>query len=85
MIFCKKDDTLEEVGKKIYFYLRKYIMSPFLKENEEKDDVNLEIEKYMDDEKLELSDEKLYEMIENEYNKVFTKYKAEEEKEKEKN
>ena len=86
MIFCKKDDTLEEVRKKIYFYLRKYILSPFLKENEEKDEVSLEIEKYMDDEKLELSDEKLYEMIENEYNKVFTKYETEEnEEEKEKN
>ena len=85
MIFCKKDDTLEEVRKKIYFYLRKYILSPFLKENEEKDEVSLEIEKYMDDEKLELSDEKLYEMIENEYNKVFTKYETEEnEEEKEK-
>ena len=34
MVFCKKDDTLEEVRKKIYFYLRKYILSPFLKENE---------------------------------------------------
>jgi hypothetical protein len=57
-----------------------------LKENEEKDEVSLEIEKYMDDEKLELSDEKLYEMIENEYNKVFTKYETEEnEEEKEKN
>ena len=86
MIFCKKNDTLEEVRKKIYFYLRKYILSPFLKENEEKDEVSLEIEKYMDDEKLELSDEKLYEMIENEYNKVFTKYETEEnEEEKEKN
>ena len=29
MVFCKKNDTLEEVRKKIYFYLRKYILSPF--------------------------------------------------------
>ena len=39
MVFCKKSDTLEDVRKKIYFYLRKYILSPFLKENEEKDEV----------------------------------------------
>ena len=83
MVFCKKDDTLEEVRKKIYFYLRKYILSPFLKENEEKDEVTLEIEKYMDDEKLELSDEKLYEMIEDEYNKVFKNYGTDGEKEEE--
>ena len=90
MIFCKNNDTLEEVRKKIYFYLRKYILSPFLKENEEKDEISLEIEKYMDDDNNELPDEKIYEMVENEYNKVFKKYdidekSKEEEEEKEKN
>ena len=79
MVFCKKSDTLEDVRKKIYFYLRKYILSPFLKENEEKDEVTLEIEKYMEDNNNELPYEKLYEKVENEYNKVFKKYDSNEE------
>ena len=78
MVFCKKSDTLEDVRKKIYFYLRKYILSPFLKENEEKDEVTLEIEKYMEDNNNELPYEKLYEKVENEYNKVFKKYDSDE-------
>ena len=92
MVFCKKDDTLDDIRKKIYFYLRKYILSPFLKEGEEKDEITLEIEKYMEDKKNELPYEKLYEIVENEYNKVFKKYDSEgkenennEEEEKEKN
>ena len=92
MVFCKKDDTLDDIRKKIYFYLRKYILSPFLKEGEEKDEITLEIEKYMEDKKNELPYEKLYEIVENEYNKVFKKYDYEgkenennEEEEKEKN
>ena len=92
MVFCKKDDTLDDIRKKIYFYLRKYILSPFLKEGEEKDERTLEIEKYMEDKKNELPYEKLYEIVENEYNKVFKKYDSEgkenennEEEEKEKN
>ncbi len=78
MVFCKKSGTLEDVRKKIYFYLRKYILSPFLKENEEKDEVTLEIEKYMEDNNNALPYEKLYEKVENEYNKVFKKYDSDE-------
>ena len=74
MVFCKRDDTLDVVKKKIYFYLRKYILSPLLKDNEEKDEVTLEIEKYLKDENHELPDEKIYELVENEYNEVFKVY-----------
>ena len=81
MVLCKKEDTLEDIRKKIYFYLRKYILSPFIKEGEEKDEVTLEIEKYMDDKNNELPYAQLYEMVENEYNKVFTKFNTDEEKE----
>ena len=80
IIFGKKDMTLDDLRKKIYFNLRKYILSPLLKEDEEKDSVTLEIEKYMNDEKLELEDEKLFELIEKEYQEVF-KTNTEEEKE----
>ena len=71
IIFGKENITLEELRKKIYFNLRKYILSPLLKENEEKDDLTKEIEKYCDDEKLELDDEKLFELIDKEYQEVF--------------
>ena len=81
MVLCKKEDTLEDIRKKIYFYLRKYILSPFIKEGEEKDEVTLEIEKYMEDKNNELPYAQLYEMVENEYNKVFTKFNTDEEKE----
>jgi ubiquitin carboxyl-terminal hydrolase 4/11/15 len=43
MIFDKSDMTVGDLKKKIYFNLRKYILSPFLKDNEEKDNVSLEI------------------------------------------
>ena len=42
-----KDITLDDLRKNI-FYLRKYIWSPLLKENE--DSVTLHIEKYINDE-----------------------------------
>ena len=88
IVLCKPDDTLNDIRKQIYFYLRKYILSPFLKENEEKDEVSFEIEKYMEDKNNELPDDKLYKIIEDEYNKVFKNYnideKSEDEEEKEK-
>ena len=82
MVICHKDHTLNDIKKKIYFYLRKYILSPFLKDNEEKDELSSEIEKYLLDEKNELPDDKIYEKIEEEYNKVFKKYNTDEKEEK---
>ena len=73
MIICKKNETLDDLRKKIYFYLRKYILSPFLKENEEKDKISLEIEKYIEDKNNELPYDKIYKMVESEYNSVFSK------------
>ena len=82
IVFGKNDMTLDDLRKKIYFNLRKYILSPFLKENEKKDSLSLEIEKYIKDEKLELNDEKLLELIEKEYQEVFNNNKKENENEK---
>ena len=79
LIFCKKNMTVNDLKKRIYFNLRKYILSPFLKENEAKDEVSLEIEKYMNDKKFELDDNKLLEMIEKEYEEVFKNNDKEEE------
>ena len=85
IVFGKNDMTIDDLRKKIYFNLRKYILSPLLKENEEKDAMTLEIEKYCNDEKLELEDEKLFEMIDKEYQEVFnSKQEIDEEDEKEK-
>ena len=70
MIICQKEQTLNEIRKKIYYYLRKFILSPFLKNDEEKDRLSLEIEKYLIDKKNELPDDKINKMIEEEYNKV---------------
>ena len=84
IILGKSDMTVGDLKKKIYFNLRKYILSPFLKDNEEKDNVSLEIEKYMQDDKYELDDNKLYELIEKEYQDIFINYKQEDEEEEEK-
>ncbi len=80
MVFAKEEANLDEIRKKIYFYIRRYILSPFLKENEEKDNLTLELDKYIKDEKLELNEDNLIELIEKEYQEVFSV--SEEEKEK---
>ena len=73
MIFGKKNMSIDDIRKKIYFYLRKYILSPFLdlEKNEEIDNLSLEIEKYIEDKKLELNEDKLIELIEKEYQEIF--------------
>ena len=73
MVLLNKEDTFEKLLKNIYFYIRKYILSPFIKENEEKDEISLEIEKYMGDMNNELPDDKLYEIVEKEFNEIFIK------------
>jgi hypothetical protein len=87
IILCNKEDNLDILRKKVYFFIRKYILSPLLKENEEKDDISKEIEKYMSDVNNELPDDKLIEMVTNEYNEIFNKYNngAEQKEENEEN
>ena len=84
MVFTKKAENLKDLRKRVYFYLRKYILSPFLKENEEKDEVSKEIEKYMEDKKNELPDEDLYAIVEKEYSEIFKKCDSEDENKEEK-
>ena len=83
IILCNKEDNLDILRKKVYFFIRKYILSPLLKENEEKDDISKEIEKYMSDVNNELPDDKLIEMVTNEYNEIFNKYNNEAEQKEE--
>ena len=71
IIFCKKNMTVNDLKKRIYLNLRKYILSPFLKENEEKDEISLEIEKIMNDKNFELDDSKIIDIIEKEYQELF--------------
>jgi len=84
MVFTKKAENLKDLRKRVYFYLRKYILSPFLKENEEKDEVSKEIENYIEDKKNELPDEDLYAIVEKEYNEIFKKCDSEDENKNEK-
>ena len=88
MVLLNKNDTFETLLKNIYYYIRKYILSPFIKENEEKDEISLEIEKYMGDMNNELPDDKLYDIVEKEFNEIFIKnnpdIEIKEEKEEEK-
>ena len=84
MVFAKKAENLNDLRKRVYFYLRKYILSPFLKENETKDEVSKEIEKYMEDKKNELPDEELFAIVEKEYNEIFKKCDSIEENKEEK-
>ena len=79
MVFGPKNMNIDTLRKKIYFYIRRYILSPFLEKNEEKDKLSLEIEKYIKDKNLELNEDKLIELMEKEYQEVF---KNEEGKEK---
>ena len=78
MVFLKKNSTLDDLRKEIYIYIRKYILSPFLKENEKKDMLSSEIEKYLEDKTLELNEDKLKELIEKEYEELFPRNEVEE-------
>ena len=81
MIFLKKDMSLDILWKKLYIYIRKYILSPFIQSKGEKDGLSLKIEKYINDKNLQLDDYKLIEVILNEYQDILEICKEIEEKE----
>ena len=64
-----EDMTLEELKKFVYFLVRKYIKSPFIKEGEEIDEVSEQINKFEKDKYMD--DESLYDLIDNEYQRIF--------------
>ena len=63
--------TLEELRKKIYLNIRKYIYSPLigLEEQKDKDHLTQEIQSYLHN--MNIKDDKIIEMIEDEYKKLF--------------
>ena len=72
IISTTEDMTFEQLRKKIYLNLRKYIYSPLinLKENDkEKDDLSQEINNYSHN--MNIKDDEIIKMIEDEYSKVF--------------
>ena len=78
MISANEDMTLEELRKKIYFNLRKYIYSPLIElENKEKDKLAQEINNYLHN--MNIKDDKLIKMIEDEYKEVFNEENHDEE------
>jgi len=73
-----KDMTLEDLIKSVYFLVRKYIKSPFVKEGEEIDEVNEEIKKFEKDK--DMDDEPIYDLLDNEYQRIVCENPSEEEK-----
>ena len=71
MISTTEDMTLEELRKKIYLNLRKYIYSPLIdiEDNKEKDNLTQEINNYSRN--MNIKDGEIIKMIEDEYTKVF--------------
>ena len=71
MISGNSDMTLDELRKKIYYNIRKYIYSPLisLDEKKAKDTLSEEIQKFIHNMKME--EEQLFELIDEEYNKIF--------------
>ena len=64
------DMTLEDLKRTIYLNIRKYILSPFIKEGEEIDEISDKINKYIKD--MTIEDEYIYDLIEKEYQKIFS-------------
>ena len=65
------DMTIGELRKKIYFNIRKYIRSPIfsLEEQKDKDTIAQEIQKFMLN--MKMDEDKLFELIDEEYKKIF--------------
>ena len=72
------DMTLEDLKKSIYFNIRKYILSPFLRYDEEIDEISAQINKYISD--MSIQDEYIFNLINEEYRQIFEDKNPSEEK-----
>ena len=70
MIFGKNEMTFEELRKKIYYNIRKYLYSPLKQENEESDTLTDQILKYNED--FNMDENELLSKIDEEYNLLFS-------------
>ena len=66
------DMTLDELRKKIYFSLRKFIYSPIIAINDrkEKDTLTQEIQNYTHN--MKMDEDKIFELIDEEYKKIYS-------------
>ena len=71
IIMVAEEETFDEFRKKIYFNLRKLIFSPFIKNFDEKNDLDEKIKEYISN--YEVEDELIFGLIDNEYIKLFKK------------
>ena len=69
IIMIKEDSNLDDLRKKIYYNIRKLILSPLKKENEVYDKLSEEIIEYSSN--IEIDDNYIFEYINKEYNIVF--------------
>ena len=72
------DLTFDDLRKKIYFYLRKYIYSPLITLNEinTKDNLTQEIQKFVLN--MKMDEDKIFELMDDEYNNIFKNAKIDE-------
>ena len=69
VMVSEKDSTIDDLRKKIYFNLRKLILSPLKNDNEGIDDLSNKIIEYNND--TDIEDEPIFELINKEYNEIF--------------
>jgi hypothetical protein len=70
IMVSEQNSTMDDLRKKIYFNIRKLILSPFKKEGEEIDSLSNEISNYKDN--IEVKDDYLFGLIDKEYKEVFS-------------
>ena len=69
IMLSEENSNLDDFRKKIYFNIRKLILSPLKKNNEEIDSLSDEIKKYTTN--IEIKDEYIFDLINKEYQEVF--------------
>ena len=69
IMVSEKDCTMDNLRKKIYFNLRKLILSPFKSDNEDADELSKKIFDYTKD--VNIEDGPIFELIEKEYQDIF--------------
>ena len=69
IIMVSENSNLDDIRKKIYFNVRKLILSPLKKENEEIDSLSEELKEYMTN--IGIQDDYIFSLINQEYQDIF--------------
>ena len=73
LLFLKENMNFGELKRKIYYFARNFFKTPFKKDNEEKNELDDEIQKYRESKPGEpYDDKKLFELFNKEYNEIFS-------------